>query len=226
MKNIMAIFLKQISDTMKNKTVLIQFVMFPVLTVIMENCIELDNMPEHFFAKLFAVMFVGMAPLTSMASIIAEEKEKNTLRALMMSNVRPAEYLLGIGSYLFICCMAGTAVFAASCGYSGKELISFILIMAAGIILSETAGAVIGIASNDQMSATAISIPVMIVLSFLPMLSMFNETIGKVAKVFYSQQMSLMINGEQSTSGIIITLVNMLVLVAAFTVMYRKKGLE
>ena len=76
MKNIAAVFLKQLTDTFKNKTVLIQFVMFPILTLVMENTIKLDNMPEHFFTKLFAVMFVGMAPLTTMASIISEEKEK------------------------------------------------------------------------------------------------------------------------------------------------------
>lgn len=75
MKEITAVFLKQINETLKNKTVLIQFLMFPILTLIMENTIRIDGMPEHFFAKLFAVMFVGMAPLTCMASIISEEKE-------------------------------------------------------------------------------------------------------------------------------------------------------
>lgn len=94
MKEITAVFLKQINETLKNKTVLIQFLMFPILTLIMENTIRIDGMPEHFFAKLFAVMFVGMAPLTCMASIISEEKEKNTLRVLVMSNVKPFQYLL------------------------------------------------------------------------------------------------------------------------------------
>ena len=76
MKNICAVFLKQVSDTLKNKTVLIQFLMFPVLVIIMENAVKIEDMPEHFFARLFAVMFVGMAPLTCMSAIISEEKEK------------------------------------------------------------------------------------------------------------------------------------------------------
>ena len=102
MKNITAVFLKQIKETFRNKTILIQFLMFPVMVIIMENAIKLENMPEHFFVKLFAVMFVGMAPLTCMSAIISEEKEKNTLRALMMSNVKPFENLFGVGSYVFI----------------------------------------------------------------------------------------------------------------------------
>ncbi len=76
MRNVSAIFRKQLKDTLKNKTVLIQFIMFPVLTLIMNNAIRIDGMPENFFVNLFATMYIGMAPLTSMAAIIAEEKEK------------------------------------------------------------------------------------------------------------------------------------------------------
>ena len=123
MRNICAVFLKQINETFKNKTILIQFVLFPAFALIMENAIKLQDMPEHFFVKLFAVMFVGMAPLTCMSSILSEEKEKNTLRALLMSNVKPVQYLLGVGSYLWLMCMAGSVVFALCGQYRGKELV-------------------------------------------------------------------------------------------------------
>ncbi len=230
MKNIKAVFLKQLSDTLKNKTVLIQFLMFPVLVIIMENAIKLEDMPEHFFAKLFAVMFVGMAPLTCMSAIIAEEKEKNTLRVLMMSNVKPAEYLLGVGAYVFVMCAFGTAVFAAIGGYTGADLVLFIGVMSVGIILSELTGAVIGIFSRNQMTATSISVPVMMIFAFLPMLSMFNDTIKTAARVTYSQQLSELINGI-GVSGItaeslIVISVNLALAVALFTLAYRRKGLE
>ena len=76
----MIIIKKQLKDTIKNKTILIQFILFPLMTVIMENAITLEGMPELFFTKLFAIMYIGMAPITSVAAIISEEKEKNTLR--------------------------------------------------------------------------------------------------------------------------------------------------
>ena len=98
--HIWAILWKQLKDTLKNKTILIQFLLFPCLTVIMENAISIDGMPEHFFANLFAIMYVGMAPLTAMSAIIAEEKEKNTLRVLHMCNVNAFEYLLGNAIYI------------------------------------------------------------------------------------------------------------------------------
>ena len=230
MKNIAVIFKKQIKDTLKNKMVLIQFLMFPVLVVIFENVVKIEDMPEHFFVKLFAVMFVGMAPLTCMSAIIAEEKEKNTLRVLLMSNVKPAEYLVGVGSYVFVMCSAGMAVFAVVGGYSGTELVRFIAAMSAGIILSELTGAVIGIFSRNQMTATSISVPVMMLFAFLPMLSMFNDTIKSVAQVTYSQQISELINGIGhsgiQTESLIVIAVNFVLAVILFTVAYKRKGLE
>ena len=170
MRNIDAVFMKQLKETFKNKAMLIQFLMLPLFAVIMENSIKLDNMPEHFFVKLFAVMFVGMAPLTCMSSVISEEKEKNTLRALMMSSVKPFQYLIGVGMYVWLMCMAGALVFAILGDYNGADFCIFMLIMAAGILLSGLTGAVIGVFSKNQMSAASITVPVMMVFSFLPML--------------------------------------------------------
>ena len=76
MKNSAAIFEKQIKDTLKNKEILIQFIMFPILALIMEKAIKIEGMPPHFFANMFSAMYVGMAPLVSIAAVIAEEKEK------------------------------------------------------------------------------------------------------------------------------------------------------
>ena len=230
MKNIAVIFGKQLSDTLRNKTILIQFLMFPVLVIIMENAVKIEDMPEHFFAKLFAVMFVGMAPLTCMSAIISEEKEKNTLRVLLMSNVKPGEYLIGTGAYVFVMCAVGMAVFAAAGGYGGMELVRFIAVMSAGIILSELTGAVIGLFSRNQMTATSISVPVMMVIAFLPMLSMFNDTIKSVARVTYSQQISELIsdigNSQASAESIAVIAVNFALAVILFITAYRKKGLE
>ena len=228
MNNISAVFLKQIRETLKNKPILIQFLMFPVLAVIMETAVKIEDMPEHFFAKLFAVMFVGMAPLTCMSSVISEEKEKNTLRVLMMSNVKPVQYLLGIGSYIWIMCMAGAAVFAALCEFKGAEIKKFMVIMAFGIILSILAGAVIGIAAENQMTSTSVTLPVMMIFSFLPMLSMFNETIEKIARVTYTQQISQLVNNnfENISEGAIVIAINFVLAIVLFFLAYHRKGME
>lgn len=228
--NIKAVLGKQIKDTFKNKAVLIQFIMFPAMTVIMEQAVKIDGMPEHFFVKLFAVMYIGMAPLVSMSSIISEEKEQNTLRVLLMSNVKPAEYLVGIGFYIWVICMLGACVFGICGQFKGSVWISFMLIMAVGILVSILIGAAIGTWSKNQMTATSVTVPVMMVFSFLPMLAMFNTSIEKLARVTYSGQISLLIRqAEQvawSVEGVGIILFNMMIAAILFWAAYRKKGLE
>lgn len=230
MSNIIAVMKKQLKDTLKNKTVFIQFIMFPVLTIIMNRAITIDGMPENFFVNLFATMYVGMAPLTSISAIIAEEKEKNTLRVLLMSNVKPYEYLLGIGSYVFIACMLGAGVICAAGSYSLRDGLVFMLIMAIGIVTSLLMGAVIGTWSKTQMMATSVAVPVMMIFSFLPMLSMFNSTIAKVAKYIYSEQISILLNAvstlELEPDSIGIMGGNMLLFILLFSVVYRRCGLE
>ncbi len=230
MRNISAVLLKQMKETLKNKTILIQFLMFPVMTIIMETAIKMEDMPEHYFAKIFAVMFVGMAPLSCLSAIISEEKEKDTLRALMMSNVKAYEYLLGVGIYVWVMCMVGALIFAVCGEYSGKDFLVFLLIMAFGIFVSGLIGAVIGIISKNQMSATSVTVPVMMVFAFLPMIGMFNESVEKIATVTYSQQMTVLINGlgssEMTAESLIVIAANFVVAAALFIIAYKKKGLE
>ncbi|MBO5210233.1 MAG: ABC transporter permease [Lachnospiraceae bacterium] len=234
MRNIIAIFQKQVKETFKNKTILIQFIMFPLMAIIMENTVKIEGMPDNFFVNLFSSMYIGMAPLTSMASIISEEKEKNTLRVLMMSQVKPMQYLIGTGSYIWGICMIGACVLGLTGTYEGKELVAFLGIMAVGILASLLMGAAIGTWSHNQMSATSLTMPVMFVFSFLPMLSMFNEAIDKIARLVYSDQIYTLLNNMGYQSGyqleialenVAVVGVNMAVAILFFAYAYKKSGL-
>ena len=228
MRNVFVIAAKQIKDTIKNNTVLIQFVMFPVLTLIMENAVNIKGMPDHFFVKLFSIMYMGMAPLTSVAAIISEEKEKNTLRVLLMANVKPWEYLTGVGLYVWSVCMLGSGVMAA--GLPLSEIPFYLAVMAAGFVISIAIGACIGVFAKDQMMATSIVMPVMMVFSFAPMLAMFNDTIKEIARIFYTQQMRILMN-TMTIEGIsreaVLTIgINAVLAVVLFFVAIKRKGLE
>lgn len=230
MRCVKAILWKQLKDTIKNKTILIQFLMFPMMTIIMENAVKIENMPEHFFAVLFAGMYIGMAPLTAMSAIIAEEKEKNTLRVLLMSNVKPIEYLLGVGIYVWSICLLGSIVIAWAGGYKGIEVVRFVVIMAIGILVSLLMGAAIGVASKNQMTATSVMMPVMMIFSFIPMLSMFNDTIKKVGRLAYTQQINNLLGSvhklQIQTETVVVIGITILVTTVLFTVVYKKNGIE
>ncbi len=228
MRNVKVIIKKQLKDTLKNKTVLIQFVLFPLMTLVMENAIRLDGMPELFFTKLFSVMYMGMAPLTATSAIIAEEKEKNTLRVLTMANVKSWEYLLGVGVYVWTLCMGGALVMAT--GFEKDQIPFYLLVMALGFVLSIVAGACVGVCAKNQMVATSLVMPVMLVLSFAPMLAMFNDTIEKVARFFYTQQVRTLLEGMTwkavGTEEAVILGVNALLAVMLLFAAFKRKGLE
>lgn len=228
MRNITIIIRKQLKDTLKNKTILIQFMLFPIMTLIMENAITLDGMPELFFTKLFSIMYIGMAPLTSVAAIIAEEKEKNTLRVLMMANVKPWQYLTGVGLYVWLICMAGAGVMAT--GLDQEAIAFYLCIMGIGFAISVVAGACIGIYAKNQMAATSVVMPVMLILAFLPMIATFNDKIEKVAKIFYTQQLKVCLENMAFTDitkeTAIVVIVNVLILIGLYGITYKRKGLE
>lgn len=228
MRNIVFIIKKQIKDTIKNKTVLIQFVMFPVLALIFEHAINIPDMPELFFTKLFSVMYMGMAPLTAVAAIISEEKEKNTLRVLMMANVKSLEYLAGIGIYVWAICMTGACVMATS--IPTVDIPFFLGVMAVGFVISIVIGACVGIFAPNQMVSTSMVMPVMLIFSFAPMLAMFNDKIEAVAKVFYTQQIRLLLNNMTfdgiKPESLVIVALNSVLAIILFLAAFKKKGLE
>lgn len=143
-----------------------------------------------------------------------------------MCNVNALEYLTGNAIYIVFICMMGSLVIAFAGGYKGNELLTFLLIMFAGHTISMLVGAAIGVFSKNQMMATSLTVPVMMIFSFLPMLFMFNDSIKKIAKFFYSEQLYLLINDlnaiEIRMETIVILGINVFVILGCFAVAYQK----
>lgn len=225
MRNITAIMKKQGKDTVKNLPVLIQFIIFPVMAIVMSRFVEVPGLEPDYFIKLFAGMFVGMSPLVATASIISEEKSQGTLRVLFMSNVKSVEYLLAIGSFVFVLSMAGAGVMCFAGAYTGTDILKFLGILALGILTSVLIGAAIGAFSPNQMVATSLMTPLMMVFAFLPMIGNFNENVKKVSRFLYSGQIDFLIGnintGENELSALLIILINAIIALILFALAYR-----
>ena len=95
-----------------------------------------------------------------------------------------------------------------------------------GHTISIVVGATIGVISKNQMMATSITVPVMMIFSFLPMLSNFNDSIRNVAKYIFSEQLYLVLNNikqiEITTESGIILGINFLIIIIAFIINYKK----
>lgn len=103
---------------------------------------------------------------------------------------------------------------------------AFMLIMFIGHTISMLSGAAIGVFSKNQMMATSLTVPIMMIFSFLPMLSMFNDSIKKIAKFFYSEQLYLLINDlnaiEIKAETIVILGINVCLILSCFIIAYQK----
>lgn len=228
MGHIAAVYKKQNKDTLKNKAIFLQFVIFPVMALILEYGVEIPGMGENYFMALFAIMFLGMAPLTAMSALLSEEKEAQTLTMLRMAGVTPGEYMLGAGGSLMGISLMGSLVFAAIGRLWGWELLAFLGAMAFGILISFLLGAAVGLLSPNQSAATSVTVPVMMIFSFLPMLAMFNDTVAGMARLTYTGQIHLLISqslkGGDAVEFFLVTGANGLAAAVLFLVAYRKNS--
>jgi len=225
-----AIFIKEIKDILKNIQVLFLFFIFPAIGAAMAAAMSGSAAETAFFLAIFASIHCIFTPIMTTSSIIAEEKEKNTLRVLIMSNVKPYHYLLSIGGFVFISTMVTGASFLLIGECSSNEIIPFLLTMAASTLISVVLGMAIGVNSKNMMSANGLAVPAGLIFGFLPMLASFNESIERIGKYTYGVQinkaLSALSDFEWSSEFFLIVGGNFLVFLVFFIVLFKKKSLD
>ncbi|AMP19784.1 hypothetical protein AZF37_00095 [endosymbiont 'TC1' of Trimyema compressum] len=127
MKSIKSIFIKQAKDTLKMPMVLIQFIIYPVVAFIMTELIAKSNeaISNNLFVTMMVAIFAGMALITSTAGVIAEDIEKKSLRFLVMAGVKPREYLIGTGGFIFLAGLIVSVVFGFIGSFTVLEFTKF-----------------------------------------------------------------------------------------------------
>lgn len=124
---------------------------------------------------------IGMGASTSLIYGLAEEKEKRTLRTLMLANVSAEQIMLAKG----IVALGLTAVTEVLCfAVSGASWSLFGWFMLCGIVGAVPIillSLVVGLASRDQMTAGMYSVPILLV-AMAPMAGNFSESIRNVVR--------------------------------------------
>jgi len=230
MRSAKAIFIKQAKDMFKNPMVLVQFIIFPAVALIMTELISKSNedIPNNMFVTMMAAIFAGMALVTSAAGVIAEDIERKSLRFLVMAGVKPHEYLLGTGGFILLTGMIVSIVFGLIGTFTGTEFAKFMTVMTTSVSASILLGAAIGMLSKNQQAATAIGMPIAVILGFTPMIANFNKTVEKAASFLYTQQLNVIVNDFSAnfTKAIIVIGANIAFLTILFVLAYKKKGLK
>ncbi|MCL2531650.1 MAG: hypothetical protein FWE40_05785 [Oscillospiraceae bacterium] len=245
MRHFKAIFRKQFLDLFKNIELLMNFIIYPFIAWLMGTLASpnFDGVPPDIAEMLvagmpnmvlmMATMFAGMGLIPNIASVIAEDIEKKSLRVLSMAGVKPISYLLGVGGVTFLISVFSTFAFGLIADLaSARELLIFVAAMLSAVVASIFLGAMIGILARGQQAASGLTMPAAVVLGFGPMLAQFNGTVRTLMTPFYTQQLNAIVDyfvGGPAAAPLwqsfAIIWGNVLVLGILFAVVYRKKAL-
>jgi ABC-2 type transport system permease protein len=228
---ISGIFEKQAKDLFKNLQVLMLFFVYPIVAVIMSSTLSgtIEFTSRTFFIATFATMHSIFSPIVATVSIIAEEKEKGTLRALIMSNVKPVDYMISVGGFVFICTMLSGLIFLLADAFTLEAILKLLLSMSIGTICSIILGLSIGAYSKNMAAANALSVPIGMIFAFLPMLASFNEKIANFSKFTYGYQISKLISSDSINIAFgdwMAILTNLILFIIMFIIVFRRNKLE
>ncbi|HCL02917.1 MAG TPA: hypothetical protein DHW61_10990 [Lachnoclostridium phytofermentans] len=227
-RRIKIVYGKQLRDLTKNPTLAISFLVFPLLGFFFSQ-MDMPAGEARMMVRLYLPMYVAMCGLMGTGSTMAEEKEKNTLRVLMMSNVKPAEYMASICLFVVTLQFFGVAYFIYLGGFHGIEILRTAIVVLLGSLCTMVLGSTVGLIAKTQMNANSYLTPVMLIVGMLPSLASLNRDLYPIAKYIYSTQMSeamTNISKPLSLETIIIMIANMAICVAIFVRVYKKNRLD
>lgn len=175
---------KDMKDLVKNPTVLLGCLLPVGFIALYSQTMgdasgEAADAARHQFLTMALFMTVGMTGCMTALYTIAEEKEKHTLRTLMLANVSAAQVIASRAvvslTAIVVAQAACFAVLRAPIDLLAPYLLLGILSGLPVVMLS----LVLGLAARDQMTAGVYSIPLVLV-AFLPLFAPLNETLAKV----------------------------------------------
>lgn len=171
MRRVNAIFQKDFKDISRNYAVSISALM-PLFLAFLYGRMGDISIEAHYM--VINITLVGVGAFLQ-CSLIAEEKEKNTLRGLMLSPASTLEILGGKSLLSFIATMMIAVIGAYITGYRPENL----FVIAVAIILSTFffigLGTLLGLFSKSVMEASVIAMPFMFLFGFGAVLTAFID---------------------------------------------------
>lgn len=227
MRTSLAILNKQCKDSLRNLPTLMILVIYPAVAFVMIAAVGEEG-AGAMFVSMFATMHCCFAPMTIASNLLAEEKEKGTLRSLLLSGVGRGNYLVSIAWFVIFISMLTGGTFLLMDSFDRAYRLTFWAAMLAGVVISTLLGLCIGIRSRNVAAANGMAVPVGLVFSLLPMLAQFNAGMANVSKFLYSGRISLILRGSGNVSwqAAAVMLAYLAVFAAGLAVIFKKRGLE
>ncbi|GEL76736.1 ABC transporter permease [Tenuibacillus multivorans] len=195
-KRINAIFQKDLKDISKNIFVL-STVLIPFLFAFLYG--RQGDVPLEVQFLIINIAFTAVGAFVQSA-VIAEEKEKNTLRGLMMSPATSSEILTGKSLLSAVLTVVTMIVCLSITNYVVTDPI-MLLSMIIALIFFISLGTLVGLMTKSLMEASVVSVPIIFVFG---MGRMFQELFqgNKLVMIFdYLPNVQLEMLASQITEG-------------------------
>ncbi len=236
-RRVNGLFKKELKDMVKNANVLFMCIL-PIVFCFIYSKMFGRNPSQYVYKISILNLCLGMnLTLVSslvMAMLIAEEKEKNTMRTLMLSAVSPMEFLAGKAIITFLLSLVVNMTMFFIAGMNIQYLGKYIFISTLVALSMIELGAVIGLIAQNQIATGTIGMPIMMFFLMVPMFASFNNIVGKIASLLPTYNLNILLakvfKGEAINTGvtynICIILVWIIISAAVFAYIYSKKGLD
>lgn len=226
-KRIQAIFVKDYKEFYRNYAISTMVLMPLALAFLYSMTGDMD------LQSMFIPINLTFAMITAFiqSCLIAEEKEHNTLRSLLLSPASVADVLIGKSALVFVI----TVVILGMCMWMLDFTPSNLFAMGIALVLSTifylAMGLIVGLYTKTVMEASVGILPVMLVFSFGPLVLLFADRYP-ILEIFQWLPSAQLILLEQNsavgaTSDILISLVVLtvwaIVAVIVSAVLFKKR---
>ncbi|MGM9951338.1 MAG: ABC transporter permease [Lysinibacillus sp.] len=192
MKRIQAIFMKDYKEFSRNYAISIT-VLMPLVLALFYNKSGVDTIQAYF---LPINMTLAIVTAFIQSCLIAEEKENNTLRSLMMSPASVADILIGKSTLVFAISAVILALTIYLLGYEPANIVILALALAVSILFYIALGTICGLYTKTVMEASVAVMPVMVVFSFGPLALGLSEKYPALAVAEWLPSAQLIVLAE------------------------------
>jgi len=193
LKRIVALFKKELRDTLRNPSVVLIYTMPLLLSILWNNLLQdIPSQVTAIIGILFAVVMIGVYQPSMM---LAEEKEAKTLRVLRLSPAKPLEIVAAKGfATLIVIVVVCQAVLFISSAPVPQPLLLWTLILTSSVF-SIFLGFIIGMLAPNQIATGYIGLPAYLVLLMIPIFAQTSHSLKGIAQYIPTEHLG---NGIQA----------------------------
>ncbi|WP_393964784.1 ABC transporter permease [Exiguobacterium sp. S22-S28] len=162
----LAIFLKDVKDVTRNLFVTTTLLVPILLAIVYRN---LGDITLEIHYTVINLTFSSVTAFVQ-CTLIAEEKEKNTLRTLMLSPATTSEILLGKSLLSLLITLITILLCIQITGYVPEHVGLFALAIIGSCLFYLGLGTVLGLITKSVMEASVVVLPIMFLFGFGTML--------------------------------------------------------